>query len=159
MEENKAATTETTTENKNTVVITSESVELNEMQQTTLMESLKKLQKKQLVYSRVSALLILILVVSIMRVIPSFMTTLAIAQETMNNANTAILNANDTIMQAQTTLDEVSELVTTTQVELLEATARLNDIDFDGLNSAIKDLGDVVEPLANFFNSFGKFGR
>jgi len=27
-------------------------------------------------------------------------------------------------------------------------------IDFEGLNKAIKDLGDVVEPFAKFFNRF-----
>ena len=33
---------------------------------------------------------------------------------------------------------------------------KLEEIDFEGLNTAIKDLGDVVEPLAKFFGKFGK---
>lgn len=157
MEEN--TTMNTTEESKavdKNVVITSESVELNEMQQTSLMESLEKLQKKQLAYSRVSAILVLILVIGLLSILPTVFKTLSVAQETMINANTAILNANDTILQAQTTLDEVSGLVTTTQSELIDATAKLNAIDFEGLNGAIKDLGDVVAPMADFFNSFSK---
>lgn len=146
---------ENKTEDKN-VVITSESVEFNEMQQTSLMESLEKLQKKQLMYTRVSALLILILVIGMLSVLPTVFKTLQVAQETMTNANTALINANDTILQAQDTLDEVSGLVTTTQSELIDATGKLNSIDFEGLNGAIKDLGDVVAPMADFFNSFTK---
>lgn len=146
---------ENKTDDKN-VVITSESVELNEMQQTSLMESLEKLQKKQLMYTRVSALLILILVIGMLSVLPTVFKTLQVAQETMTNANTALINANDTILQAQDTLDEVSGLVTTTQSELIDATSKLNSIDFEGLNGAIKDLGDVVAPMADFFNSFTK---
>ncbi len=160
MEENtqKVATEEKKVDEKNekNVVITSESVELNEMQQTSLMESLEKLQKKQLMYTRVSAILILILVVAIISVLPSVFRTLSIAQEAMNNANTALVNANDMILQGEQTLDEVSELVGTTQTNLVEATNKLNSIDFEGLNGAIKDLGDVVEPMANFFNSFNR---
>lgn len=142
-------------EDKN-ILITSESVELNEIQQTTLMEKLEKLQKKQLMYSRISAVLILILVIGLLSVLPAVFKTLAVAQETMNSVNTVFINANDTIVQSQTTLDEVSELVTTTQSELIEATQKLNSIDFEGLNGAIKDLGDVVAPMAEFFDDLGK---
>lgn len=143
------------TEDKN-VVVTSESVKLNEMQQTALMESLEKLQKKQLMYSRISAALILILVIGLLSVLPTVFKTLTVAQETMGNMNTVLINANDTILKSQTTLDEVSGLVTSTQSELLDVANKLNSIDFEGLNKAIKDLGDVVAPMAEFFGNISK---
>lgn len=155
MEENMNVT-ENNAENKN-VVITSEAVEINERQQTSLMESLEKLQKKQLMYSRISAILILILVIGFVSILPSVFKTLSVAQETMGNMNTVLTNANDTVLQSQKTLDEVSGLVTTTQSELIDATKKLNSIDFEGLNSAIKDLGDVVAPMAAFFENLRKF--
>ncbi|MCQ2521675.1 MAG: hypothetical protein MJ105_04795 [Lachnospiraceae bacterium] len=148
--------TENKAETKN-IVITSESVELNEMQQTSIMGNLEKMQKKQLLYSRVSAVLILILVIGLLSVLPAVFKTLSVAQETMGNMNTALINANDTIIQSQETLDEVSGLISATQSELIDAANKLNSIDFEGLNSAIKDLGDVVAPMAKFFASFGKF--
>ncbi len=154
MEEN-TNTVENKAEDKK-VVITSESVEENEIHQTSLMESLEKLQKKQLRYSRLSVIFIVILVVGLLSILPAVFKTLSVAQETMGNMNTALINANDTIIQSQTTLDEVSGLVTTTQSELIDATSKLNSIDFEGLNRAIKDLGDIVEPMAKFFASFGK---
>ena len=39
---------------------------------------------------------------------------------------------------------------------LSQATEKLNRMDIESLNSAIRDLGAVVEPLAEFF---GKFKR
>ncbi len=154
MEENTILTENTietdAKEDKN-VVITSESVERNEIQQTALMEKLEKLQTKQLRYSQASALFILILVIGLLSVLPAVFKTLSAAQETMSNMNTVLTNANDTILQSQTTLDEVSELVTTTQSELVDTTQKLGSIDFEGLNSAINDLREVISPLAELF--------
>ena len=48
----------------------------------------------------------------------------------------------------------VDTLVTTTQEGVDQAMANLNAIDFVTLNETIRDLADVVEPLANFFNVF-----
>lgn len=31
---------------------------------------------------------------------------------------------------------------------------KIEAVDFENLNKAIKDLGDVVEPFANFFGKF-----
>lgn len=142
--------TENQTDEKN-IMITSEVVELNEIQQTSLMESLEKMQKKQLIFTQLSAGFILILVIGLLSVLPAVFKTLSIAQETMNNMNSVLVNANNTILQSQTTLDEVSNLVITSEAELIETTNKLNSIDFEGLNSAIKELGDVISPLAEFF--------
>lgn len=46
----------------------------------------------------------------------------------------------------------VDQLVRTGQSGVESAVEKLNAIDFDTLNRAIRDLADVVEPLANFFN-------
>ena len=40
------------------------------------------------------------------------------------------------------------------QKNIGDAMKKINDIDIDGLNAAIKNLSDVVEPFANFFNRF-----
>lgn len=51
--------------------------------------------------------------------------------------------------------ESVDDLVTTSQAGVKQATDKLNTIDFKTLNQAIRDLADVVEPLAKFFNVFG----
>ena len=51
-------------------------------------------------------------------------------------------------------VENVDELVVTSQAGVEQALEQLNAIDFETLNQAIGDLSDVVEPLANFFNIF-----
>jgi len=53
-------------------------------------------------------------------------------------------------------VQNVDSLVTTSQAGVEEALGKLNAIDFVTLNQAIKDLADVVEPLAKFFNVFSR---
>ena len=50
---------------------------------------------------------------------------------------------------------EVSELMSASQTGVEEALNKLNGIDLETLNTAIKDLAAVVEPLAHFFDRFG----
>ena len=52
-------------------------------------------------------------------------------------------------------VQNVDELVTTSQVGVEQAMDQLSSIDFVTLNKAIKDLANVVEPLARFFSVFG----
>lgn len=51
-------------------------------------------------------------------------------------------------------VDNVDELVVTSQNGVEQAMEKLNSIDFAALNQAIEDLSDVIEPLAKFFNIF-----
>ena len=51
-------------------------------------------------------------------------------------------------------VENVDTLATTSQRAVEHATEKLDTIDLDTLNKAIKDLADVVEPLAKFFNVF-----
>ena len=53
-------------------------------------------------------------------------------------------------------VDNVDSLVTSSQNGVEQAMKKLNSIDFDTLNKAIKNLSDVVEPLAKFFNVFNR---
>ena len=52
--------------------------------------------------------------------------------------------------------DNVDSLVTSSQAGVEQAMEKLNSIDFDTLNRAIRNLSDVVEPLAKFFNVFNR---
>ena len=51
-------------------------------------------------------------------------------------------------------ISNVDELVTSSQKNINSAMEKLDAIDIDGLNTAIKNLSDAVEPFANFFNRF-----
>ncbi len=51
-------------------------------------------------------------------------------------------------------VEDVDTLVNESNDSLNTAMRRLNSIDFETLNKAIKNLNDTVEPLAKFFNRF-----
>ena len=73
-----------------------------------------------------------------------------------------LVEATDTLQTAQETLTDIQTLfdenglVWQSSEALSQATEKLNRMDIESLNSAIRDLGAVVEPLAEFF---GKFKR
>lgn len=49
---------------------------------------------------------------------------------------------------------DVNHLVSSSEQNLQAAMDKINAIDIDGLNRAINNLSDAVEPFAKFFNSF-----
>ena len=49
-------------------------------------------------------------------------------------------------------VENVDELVVTGQQSLEQTMEKLNTMDFEKLNQAIRDLASVIEPVANFFN-------
>lgn len=57
-------------------------------------------------------------------------------------------------MDLGTMVQNVDDLVVTSQAGVEQAVSRFNSIDFKTLNQAIGDLADVVEPLAKFFQVF-----
>ena len=76
-------------------------------------------------------------------------------QETLVEATDTLQTAQETLTDIQTLFDE-NGLVWQSSEALSQATEKLNRMDIESLNSAIRDLGAVVEPLAEFF---GKFKR
>ncbi len=51
-------------------------------------------------------------------------------------------------------INNVNRLVTSSQQDVEDALSNVNAIDFDSLIKAIKDLSDVIAPLAKFVNLF-----
>ena len=119
-----------------------------------LLEDIKKLNQKNLMYQRVSTGLLMVFVVVLLLMVPSVVSTLRIANETLINANVAVVHANEAISQMEGTLDSIQQFVTTSGSSMEEAIGKLNAIDIDTLNDAIKDLSDAVQPMADFFGRF-----
>lgn len=124
-----------------------------------LLERIEKANRKQVFYARlqfaftiVAVLCCAVLLIAGIQILPKLQETAAQAETVLSNleAVTAQL-ANADI---GTMVEDVNALVSTSQVGVEQAIAKINDIDFDSLNDAIKDLSDVIEPIAKFFNSF-----
>ena len=52
-------------------------------------------------------------------------------------------------------VNNVDQLVGSSQIAVEETMNKMNSIDLSTLNKAIKDLAAVIEPMAKFFNLFG----
>ena len=125
------------------------------------LKQIRDLNKKRLMWSRVTALLMALFVVLVACVIPAVLNTLKVAEDTMLTANDTLEQAQEimtdmtsTIDTMETTLESVTKLVNDSSESLVAAFDNINSIDFEGLNKAIEDLGNVVEPLSNFFKKF-----
>ncbi|MDO4292240.1 MAG: hypothetical protein Q4C65_03315 [Eubacteriales bacterium] len=113
--------------------------------------------KKQLFFTRLLALAGCVLAVGMLAVLVLVVPPLV---STLNQAQTTLVQSGEALEDAQRAMDEVHRLfeedglVSLSSEALRQATDKLNRMDIDSLNAAIRDLGEVVEPLANFFGKF-----
>lgn len=109
----------------------------------------------------VCAVCMAVLVVMVYRMLPQINEILDQARLAMGQIQTVLANLEQTTDQlAQVDLESmvsnVDALVVSGQQSLEASMAKLNSVDFDALNQAIKDLSAVIEPLANMTRLFGR---
>lgn len=132
-----------------------------------LLQRIAEQMKKQVFYARISAIcggiLTMAVVIALLILVPSLLKTIhqvngvaAEAEETLAQAQDALAGV-DEMTDAVTSMSEnMDTFVTENAVSIEQVMKKLEAIDFEGLNGAIKDLGDVVEPMAKFFGKFKK---
>ena len=125
------------------------------------LKQIKETNKKRLFWSRLTAVLMAVFVALFGCCVPAVLNTLRTAENTLTTANDTLLQAQsimtdltDTVVTMEDTLESVTKLVDDSSERLVNAFDNINSIDFEGLNQAIEDLGNVVEPLSNFFKKF-----
>ena len=101
------------------------------------------------------------LVVMVYRMLPQIHEILGQAQRAFNQVGTVLDYLEQTSYQLsqvdlQGMVSNVDSLVVSGQQSLEASMAKLNGIDFEALNQAIKDLGAVIEPLAKMTRLFGR---
>ena len=155
-----------------------EELQQNTIQQNTNMEepgnvpsSEKAVQelldtaKKQLFYTRLTTCFVGIMAVAI---VISLFVVVPKANHLLKNANSLLDDVKERVETLDETIDGVKAMTDSitsvgnqldTFIEqnsnsLQGVVQKMDSIDFEGLNQSIKNLGDVVEPLAKFFNVF-----
>lgn len=136
---------------------------MEEMTTGTEQELLKKMLFYARVRTAVALVVAILLVLCGILIVPKAIGTINQANQIMEQATETISLANTAIESVTTMSQSITDMGTnmdtfiTDNGESVEAVmTKLEEIDFEGLNTAIKDLGDVVEPLAKFFGKFGK---
>lgn len=121
--------------------------------------------RKQLMYARITAvttfLMTAAIVVCMVVLVPPVIGTVNQANEVMAQASVTIELADqaiESVTQMSESITNMSNnmdiLISDNAETVSQAMKKMEAIDFEGLNKAIKDLGDVVEPFARFFNKF-----
>ena len=121
--------------------------------------------RKQLFYARLRTLSSVVIaagiIIFLIMVVPAILKTTAQANDIMAKASETITLANaaiESVTEMSTSITSMGENMDTFITENAESVAtvmeKIEAVDFEGLNSAIEDLGAVIEPLAKFFNMF-----
>ena len=132
-----------------------------------ILERMEKQNRRQLLFTKIlcvlcAAVLVcsLVLVISVTGAVNELLTLAEPLQEMAGQAGTVMDNL-DSVTQALTDADlgsmvkNVNVLAADSQTVVSAAMKKLDTIDIDTLNKAIRDLAAVVEPLAKVSNFFG----
>ena len=89
------------------------------------------------------------------------MQTVTKANYVMDQASGTLLLADEAIRSVTDMSEAIKDMgtnmdsfISENSQSIEEVMKKVEAIDFEGLNSAIQDLGDTVEPFAKFFNRF-----
>lgn len=117
-----------------------------------------KVDKKHLFWQRLSALAVvatfLVVLVVAMILVPQVMATLDNINRVAKDAESAVANVDTMVLEMTDASKNLNQLVGDNSEALNEAITNMANVDYDGLNKAIKDLQDTVGPMANFFSKF-----
>ena len=141
----------------------------NEQKLQELMERIEASTRKQsryalfqLIFTVLTSAAFIMLLLIVVRILPQLQETVNQAEIVLGNLESVtneLANSDLTgmVKDIDALVANVDGLVTTSQQGVTEAVGKINAINFDALNDAIKDLSEVIEPIAKFFKSF-KFG-
>ena len=118
------------------------------MSERELLAQLVENSRKQLFYARVRTFLMAAGVAFIGGSL--YMTVL----QMVSHADAAIENITAMCSSIAQMGDNMNSFITENAQTVAEVMEKIEAVDFQGLNNAIKNLGDVVAPLAKFFNLF-----
>ena len=128
-------------------------------------QELLKTAKKQLFYTRLSTSFVGVMaaaiVISLFSVVPRANHLLGNANALLGEVNDRLEVLDETIASVKTMSDSITSVgdqldtfIEDNSTALQGVVKKMDSIDFEGLNKSIKNLGDVVEPLAKFFKVF-----
>lgn len=131
-----------------------------------LLERMEKANRKQVAYARLQFIFTLIaaaccavLLFSGMKILPQLQEAAVQAETVLGNLETvttelAQADLSGMVENVDALVTNVDGLVGTSQTAVEQTMTKINSVDFKALNDAIEDLSAVIEPIANFFNTF-----
>lgn len=122
------------------------------------LEELIMLNRKQLFYRRIGtwclAGILVVVAIAVIILIPKVTITLDHINSVAVKAEESLANVDTMTADVSNSAANFDKLLAENSKELTESIKEISEIDFDGLNKAIKDLQDAVGPMASFMNKF-----
>lgn len=132
--------------------------QLEAMTDHDLLVELVRQQRKS---SRHGTFLVLLMVVIAAVTVAAALILVPKANRTQAEAEQLILNAQESLKEVDVMIGSIEDLsvnantlVADNADAVTDAMEKIKNIDFDSLNASIKDLSEILEPLAKFFNLF-----
>ena len=131
-----------------------------------LLEKMENTNRTQVLYARLqfvftalSAMCCIVLLVFGLKVLPQLQEAAVQAETVLTNLETvttelAASDLSSMVENVDALVGNVDGLVSASQSGVEQAIEKMNAIDFEALNDAIKDLSAVIEPIAKFFKTF-----
>lgn len=137
----------------------------SETQAQEIPQKLLSIEKKQYrvlkIMMAANIVLAAAIVIALLVVIPKVVTVADEAQSTMteiqklsDSAGKSLEGIDDTITTANKTIKDAGKLLEDNAEAVEDALTNINEIDFESLNKAIRDLAQAVEPLAKLGSVF-----
>ena len=122
------------------------------------LEELIKISRKQLFYQKIGTLclagILVVVAIAVIILIPKVTITLDHINSVAVKAEESLANVDTMAADVSNSAANFDKLLAENSKELTESIKEISEIDFDGLNKAIKDLQDAVGPMASFMNKF-----
>ena len=132
-----------------------------------ILERMEKTNRQHLRHARLQSFLTLLaalcfvgLVFAVSSIMPRLSGFVDEAEKLLGQAEVVLTNLEEvteelTELEFAQMVEDVDNLVRSSQAGLEETLEKVNSIDIEKLNEAIDDLSKVVEPLTKFFKVFG----
>ena len=131
-----------------------------------LLERMEKANRKQVAYARlqflfsaIAAICCAVLLFFGLKILPQLQEAAVQAETVLSNLESvttelAQADLSGMVENVDVLVTNVDGLVGTSQTAVEQTMTKINSVDFEALNDAIEDLSAVIEPIANFFNTF-----
>ena len=123
-----------------------------------LLKEQKKASKRSLITAVSLVAIALIFGAAVLIIVPKVNATLNNAYQAIDNIEAGVANADKAIGSVEKSLDGIDKMVKNVDKVVVDNTdsvsktvERMSSIDIAALNKSIKDLSDIIEPLAKFF--------
>ena len=123
-----------------------------------LLKEQKKTSRRSLITASALVAICLIVGIAVLIVVPMVINTLNNAYKALDGVQSVVANADKAIASVQNSLVGIDEMVKNVDKVVVDNTDsvtktvdRMSNIDVATLNKSIKELSEIIEPLAKFF--------